>query len=619
MEDQQTGQRERDAPDPAISGTAHVQGAPTAPLDQQDTPSGATDTSNASSYHDVSWAAMFSHGLDDHQKGGDIVDKCSITYFGESFPLAILLRDLAGRGKPPRLHHPGPLCPTNEELTGSQTLQHPPHMRPEDIAFLEAKHVFELPEKDYLDALIQNFVDRVFPLYPIVNLQEFNQQRKAKRIPWILVHALCFISATFCAPSLIHRAGYETRREARWTFYNKAKALFDIGYESNKIAVLQVSILMGFWGGSPNNYWNFYSWISTGVTIAETLGCHRSMRGTKISNQDRSLLKRLWWILVIRDTVCAALVGRPFRVNLDHCDTEALNAQDFLHDLESPDLAASPAGSYFGPYQVEATKLALVLRRIITSRYYPSRDGTLSSASLHRMLEEWRLQLPPRLAWSDTSAAYSNIFTSTLSIFYYHNIILAHLSYPMDMSRQSSPKPDATDASPNETLTTAAQRIASTACAVVTRSDILDAPHELLHGIFVAAVVFLMHSKSASPLAAHLGSSGLINCQMVLHASREHWDPSPWIIDLFDKIRSQPAGNCDVSEEQQYGADTSDTINVQGPGLGVGMMQDSGIFDPNYGMWQSHPILGTLFDVPDVSLMVDSNTDDRFVPTNWLE
>jgi hypothetical protein len=73
-------------------------------------------------------------------------------------------------------------------------------MLPEDIAALEAKGIFEAPEKSILDALVSVFLDRVFPLYPIVNRQEFQQQYQANKVPWILLHAVC-LSAQLTAHS----------------------------------------------------------------------------------------------------------------------------------------------------------------------------------------------------------------------------------------------------------------------------------------------------------------------------------------------------------------------------------------------------------------------------------
>lgn len=558
---------------------------------EQETPSGKTDTSNESSYREIRWASMFENLLDRQLKGEEFVDKCSITYLGESFPLGIVLRDLVGGGRRPQLHHPGPPYPLNEDVNKPQSLSHPPYMQPEDIAYLEAKKAFELPDKKNFDLLVGVFLDRVFPLYPIVIRQELMEQHHSATMPWILAHAICFMAATFCPIHILYRCGFEGRRQARWIFYSKAKALFDIGYEENKIVLLQVSIMMSFWGGGPNNFWNFYGWISAGVTIAETLGCHRSMDGANIKPQDRSLIKRLWWILMIRDTGCAALVGRPFRISLDHCDTEPLTAEDFQHDLQSPDFAGSPYAPIFGDYQIETTKLSLILRRIMVTRYFPKSDKTADPSSLKQLLTDWRSGLPSSLEWSDAVTKYTNIFASTLSVLYNHMMILSQLSCPPEPEQGTSETAYTGQPVGEDILLLSAQRIAATACAVITKSDILLVPHELLHGIFTAGVVFYMQKRSSNPLKAQLGMSGLTNCQMVLHEAWEFWDSSPWVTQLLDKVLYTPSICRDSSVGGEDGApNMSDLLN------NTGMFQGSEPVDPVYDMWHIHPVLGSLFD-----------------------
>jgi hypothetical protein len=250
-------------------------------IDATSPESGFTDSSVTSrtSYREISWAAMFDHFLDSRRRDQrrSSIDKCSITYLGESFPLSMVLDDFKENGKP-RLHHPGPpLLDANDRTELPSDGSHPSHMQPEDVAFLQAKEAFESPPLDILDALFNSFMDRVYPLYPIVNRHEFLLQYKAKKIPWILLHALCFSSATFCPIAILHRAGFANRKQARFNYYRKAKALFDTGYECNKITILQSEsfhlqtksylrlltfqqgvILLTQWGGGPNNYWNFY-------------------------------------------------------------------------------------------------------------------------------------------------------------------------------------------------------------------------------------------------------------------------------------------------------------------------------------------------------------------------
>ncbi|KAF2008565.1 hypothetical protein BU24DRAFT_93162 [Aaosphaeria arxii CBS 175.79] len=551
----------------------------------------ATHTNQSTSYREVSWATTFNHLLECHHSGGDVLNKHSITYIGEASPLDIVLKDLRrGTGRP-QLHHPAPPF-ASEEVADSPRVSHPAGMQPEEIAFLEAKEAFTAPPNQTMDALMDIFFERVFPLYPIVNPQELLRQHKAHQIPWMLLHALCFISATYCPMQILRRAGFDSRLEARSLFHGKTKALFDIGYEGNKIVALQVCILMSFWGGGPSNYWNFYTWICTGVTIAETLGFHRSMAGAMIEPQDRSLIKRLWWVLVIRDATCASLVGRPFRINLDHCDVDPLTEEDLRYDGSSTEFLQSPHVQCSGLYQIHATRLSLILRHIITTRFYPRKQ--FATESLQQMLLDWRNDLPAELRWSDFASNHLNVFASTLCILYNHNIILAHVNGPTDSAPNDPEGATSHTFFGEEVASDAAQQIASSACSVVTDPNALLPPHELFHGLFIASVVFYMQTKSDNRSTARLGMSGLTNCKMALHATRETWDASPWISQLFDKILCISTANRRTNTEN-LGNDTDTRAEID---PSIGSLDLNGFPLPEPNEWPSQLFLGNIFDIP---------------------
>lgn len=521
------------------------------------------------------------------------IDKCSITYLGESFPLSIVLADLEEGGRP-RLHHAGPpLEETVEAEEQHDPHEHPSHMLPEDISYLEAKRVFELPPDEVLDALIHTYLDKYWPIYPIVLRHELIQQYRKKTVPIILLHSICFVAATYCSSALLHRSGHESRKQARFEFYKKAKALFDTGYEKNKITVLQSVIMLTFWGGGPNSYWNFYSWIGTGVTIAETLGLHRSLKGANMSLQDRSLLRRLWWTLVIRDASCGALVGRPFRINMNHCDTEMLTEADFEYDISSPEFATHPERTTFSLYQIHMTKLSLILRDIVVTRFEPGKRAT--AANLSQSLQVWRRELPPAINWTETTTNL-NIFAACLCIQYHHHVILAHLGTQMlDLSNTYSATSIGGIANAPEA---AAHRIAALSVAIVTRSQVLSMTHEAFQGLFLAMVVFYTQMKSTQPMLAQLGRTALSNCQLVLHDAREAWDPAPWILKLFDNLISN-------LEEERPTAEvamppdslTGDFNPVSGAGV-VHPFGQPGLVNIDFDHWQSHPTLGDFFMMP---------------------
>ncbi|RMJ24696.1 hypothetical protein PHISP_04423 [Aspergillus sp. HF37] len=116
------------------------------------------------SYRGISWSTLFDHFVNTQTSNRRFIDKCSITYLGESFPLSTVLGEVQEGGRL-QLHHP------------------------EDMGYLRAKGVFNLPEKAALDAFVTVFLERVYPLYPIVNRQELIQQHANSEVPLILLHA----------------------------------------------------------------------------------------------------------------------------------------------------------------------------------------------------------------------------------------------------------------------------------------------------------------------------------------------------------------------------------------------------------------------------------------------
>lgn len=277
--------------------------------------------------------------------------RLGLILLGEPSPLTFALEEFSQDH--PQLHDAsGHIC-NSANLEVIQKDVHPSHLDQADIAYLKAKGVFTPPSERTLDDLVAVYLTRFHPLYSIVNKVELEKVHKEHKLPWTLLHAVCFIGATFCEPYKLHSAGFQSRSDARCHFYQKAKLLFDTSYETNKIILLQVAIMLSFRGPQMQSYWNPCSWIGFGVTFAISLGLHRSTASSNAPGGDTGLLRRLWWTLVVRDTYCAVLLGRPFRIDLPHSDAEMLTPDDFVY--ESHDEAF---------YQIQMARLAPIMRNI---------------------------------------------------------------------------------------------------------------------------------------------------------------------------------------------------------------------------------------------------------------
>lgn len=473
-----------------------------------------------------SLAVMFEDFLNQQRHPEGRVEKCGIIFLGESSPLTYALEELQ-RGKNPNLHdssasltHIDPPTKTNDA--------HPAHMTAPDIEYLKAKGAFEFPKASVLSSFVTAFIDKFLPLYSIVDKAEFQKLFEEQRLPWILVHAVCFVGATYCDQSAIHLSGFSGRWHARRLFYDKAKILFDLGYETNKIVLLQTVLMLTFWGPQMKSYWNPCSWIGFGVTIAVSLGIHRSISSAHMKATDRGLLRRLWWSLVARDTYCASLLGRPFRIDLGQSDTELLTLDDFSPEQQRQnDVAAI--------YQIQIAKLSLVQRQIVQVRFGPC-NNSMTLERLRESLSQWQLELPPAVDWIKLGSQ-AHIFSTSLKIIYHHHIISIHLGKP-DMSLDTLRQVSFQEITSNQIAESAAQVIASSALTLMTNTMIGSVPHEVFPGFFIAGIVFYRHLQQENNMLAQLGRAALDNCQMIMNEARERWDAAQWAMRIFEFLLS---------------------------------------------------------------------------------
>lgn len=164
-----------------------------------------------------SLAGLFEEFVDGHDHGG-----LGIVLFGEASPLTFALEENSGAKA--RVYDTRPTLTENKRLVDRPRGLHPAHCSAQDIAYLDAKGAFTPPEDETFKALFGAFVQKFHPLYTIVNKSELLEAYERKSLPWIMLHAICMIGATFCDASIIHRTSYKSRFNARQAYYGKPGA-----------------------------------------------------------------------------------------------------------------------------------------------------------------------------------------------------------------------------------------------------------------------------------------------------------------------------------------------------------------------------------------------------------
>ncbi|KAA8916294.1 hypothetical protein TRICI_001576 [Trichomonascus ciferrii] len=465
-----------------------------------------------------SWECVVEYFL---KKKKSKIQKSALTFLGESSPLTTLLRSLKSSGH----------IQINGLENGDTPNSNPgssPTVDPETRA-LEEKGCFKLPNKSALETLFRYYFENVHPFNPIINRVWFSQHYKSNTLSYLLIHSVCFAASYHCPMSAIFEAEFTSRKQAKYSFYMKAKNLFDCNYEKDKLIALQSCILLSFWAGKPNDVWNPRTWLGVAFSIAEDLGMHRSTKGTDMSASDKSHLRIMWWTLCNRDIMTSLTFGRPPRVTLERCDVEKLTLDDFAAADEDP------GDSMFGHreivqsfYHMEVSKLTKMLHQVFMARCDPNapRSSALNSSQYQQLLA-WRSEIPSQIDWENNK---DSIFAICLRILYHH--VTLYIFRP-----RTSDTTSAEDCSLDKSLESASE--IAMAASKLSMKSMISVPQDVYGSFFMAMVILAIDTRSHMSSNPEASSMQLQICKMVLSQSEGSWDHAQWVIKIFDRLMEQ--------------------------------------------------------------------------------
>ena len=147
----------------------------------------------------------------------------------------------------------------------------------DDQSHLKLQGAFSYPIKETRDELIRIFLDYSYPACPIFIISDLMALYETERLSPLILNAI-FLMATFHCPDLCIRSmGFASRYLASLTFYRRAKALFDAGYEVDGISTIQAAILMSHWIDGPMEQKDVWHWLGIASGLAQSLGMNRTL------------------------------------------------------------------------------------------------------------------------------------------------------------------------------------------------------------------------------------------------------------------------------------------------------------------------------------------------------
>lgn len=208
----------------------------------------------------------------------------------------------------------------------------------EDLNYLKAVGAFRLPDANLCRLMIQAFIQFVYPYLPCVDLQQFlcsiQSHGTSGKISLLLFQAVMFVAVAFIDDRVMQVHGFRNVREARKVFFRRVKALHDLDVESDRITMLQASLLMSYFYDHPNEPKDVEYWLGIAITLARGGGLDKAETYSGLPLDQQRYMKRIWWSCYSRDrTFCIGFHRSPL-IKDGEFDVPYLQ----VHDMEDYDI-----------------------------------------------------------------------------------------------------------------------------------------------------------------------------------------------------------------------------------------------------------------------------------------
>ncbi|GKZ30766.1 hypothetical protein AbraIFM66950_010199 [Aspergillus brasiliensis] len=245
--------------------------------------------------------------------------------------------------------------------------------------------------------LLDAFCARFLPLYPVIAGTKLLRDWSRGTVPPLLKYSVLFIGAVHTAAEAFEQLGAYSKADALDAIYYKAKQIYDSDTEADRICLIQSMFMLQFRFGSEPCYKNSFWWSSNAVSLAQTVGLHRSTRHVALPSEDKRLWKKIWWVLFIRDRQISSGTGKPMMIDERDCDVEDLTIEDFV-DGESVETA------YF---TISLVQIARIINEVVRYKYSPAASVNPLrediKANIHCTLQTWQAELTPIMRYCNIS------------------------------------------------------------------------------------------------------------------------------------------------------------------------------------------------------------------------
>lgn len=159
---------------------------------------------------------------------------------------------------------------------GRPTTQEIERLRISTSESLQNQGAFDLPSQETSQALLDAYFHFSLAALPILDRSRFLASLQEGKFSHLLLNAIYLATTVYCSDSVIADSGFVSRYAASLTFYRRAKALYDAGYETDAIVTIQATFLMCYWWNGLLEHKDPWYWVGISVGMAQALGLHQA-------------------------------------------------------------------------------------------------------------------------------------------------------------------------------------------------------------------------------------------------------------------------------------------------------------------------------------------------------
>ncbi|KAI1379744.1 hypothetical protein F4677DRAFT_463984 [Hypoxylon crocopeplum] len=264
-----------------------------------------------------------------------------------------------------------------------------------------------IPIGEIREQLVDAYFAQVHPGLPIVHEGDFRQRlayssdgsggyghaaTRDEPPPLLLMQCVFLVGAHVCTSPVLAAS----RSSIKTALYRRARALFDIRHENDRVILVQAALLLAWHTDNADDIaGNAWYWVGIASRIATGLGMHRTVEHARMMKRGHCEFRLLWWAIV------QAELPPPSRPS--HANVAFFRANTSLCLII---------------YEVVKLHAPGVVRRL------GGDDSTAMQEarnSLNASLATWSLQLPPELANRGRPAA--SFWAAQLDV-HYHMAVL---------------------------------------------------------------------------------------------------------------------------------------------------------------------------------------------------